>query len=110
MRDGVRALRLVMELKDPKAAYNVASGKPIRIRQILDWILDEAGIEPEIHVEPSRLRENEVSCIQGDASRLRADTDWGPERSIEASVREVYRWTSRRWERSDAEIREGDIG
>lgn len=110
VRDGVRALRLVMELENPKAAYNVASGRPTRIRRILDWILDESGIEPEIQVEPSRLRENEVDCIRGDASRLRADTDWVPERSIEMSVREVYRWTARRWERGDADIREGEIG
>ena len=92
------------------AAYNVASGQPISIRRILDWILDEAGIEPEIHVESSRLRDNEVTRIQGDSSRLRADTDWVPERSIETSVREIYRWTARRWERRDAEIREGGIG
>jgi GDP-4-dehydro-6-deoxy-D-mannose reductase len=110
VRDGVTALRLVMELADPKAAYNVASGSPIRIRQILDWILDEAGIEPDIHVESSRLRENEVACIQGDSSRLRIDTDWDPQRSIETSVREVYRWTARRWERGNTELGEGGIG
>jgi GDP-4-dehydro-6-deoxy-D-mannose reductase len=110
VRDGVRALRRVMELKHPKAAYNVASGQPLSIRRILDWILDEAGIEPEVHVESSRLRDNEVTRIQGDASRLRADTDWVPERSIETSVREVYRWTARRWERRDAEVNEGGIG
>jgi len=110
VRDGVQALRRVMELKHPKAAYNVASGQPISIRRILDWILDEAGIEPGIQVESSRLRDNEVTRIQGDSSRLRADTDWVPERSIETSVREVYRWTARRWERRDAEISEGGIG
>ena len=110
VRDGVTALRQVMELADPKAAYNVASGSPIRIRQILEWILDEAGIEPEIHVESSRLRENEVACIQGDASRLRIDTDWVPQRSIETSVREVYRWTAHRWERGNTEPCKGGIG
>ena len=110
VRDGVEALRRVMQLENPKAAYNVASGRPVKIRQILDWILDEAGIKPEIHVESSRLRENEVACIQGDASRLRTDIDWVPQRSIETSVREVYRWTARRWERGNTEFGEGGIG
>jgi GDP-4-dehydro-6-deoxy-D-mannose reductase len=110
VRDGVRALRLVMELEDPKAAYNVASGQPIGIRQILDWILDEAGVEPEIHVESARLRENEVARIQGDASRLRQDTGWIPRFSIEDSVREVYRWTARRWARSGPRVEEGSDG
>ena len=110
VRDGVQALRRVMELEHPKAAYNVASGHPISIRRILEWILDEAGITPEVLVDPSRLRENEVARIQGDASRLRADTDWTPGRSIETSVREVYRWTARRWERGDIENGEGGVG
>ncbi len=110
VRDGVRALRLVMELEDPKAAYNIASGHPIGIRQILDWILDEAGVEPEIHVERARLRENEVARIQGDASRLRQDTGWVPRFSIEDSVREVYRWTARRWARSGPRVEEGSDG
>ncbi|MGW8283824.1 MAG: GDP-mannose 4,6-dehydratase, partial [Gemmatimonadota bacterium] len=110
VRDGVRALRLVMELEDPKAAYNIASGQPIGIRQILDWILDEAGVEPDIHVERARLRENEVARIQGDASRLRQDTGWTPRFSIEESVREVYRWTARRWARSGPRVEEGSDG
>jgi GDP-4-dehydro-6-deoxy-D-mannose reductase len=85
-----------MELERPSAAYNLASGAPVRIGQILDWILDEAGIRPEIRVDPGRVREGEVPRIQGDASRLRAETGWAPARPIEESVREVYRWTARR--------------
>jgi GDP-4-dehydro-6-deoxy-D-mannose reductase len=96
VRDGVRAFRAVMELDAPSAAYNLASGSPVRVRTILDWILDEAGIRPEIRVDPSRVREGEVPRIQGDATRLRTETGWSPSRPIEESVREVYRWTARR--------------
>lgn len=96
VRDGVRAFRAVMELDEPSAAYNLASGAPVRIRQILEWILDEAGISPEIRIDRERVRKGEVPRIQGDAGRLRAQTGWSPERPIEASVREVCRWTARR--------------
>lgn len=98
VRDGVRAFRMVMELDEPAAAYNVASGTAISIRRILEWILDEAGLEPEIVSDAERRRRGEVRRIRGDATRLREDTGWRPERDIESSVREVYRWIARRYE------------
>ncbi|MCL7979595.1 MAG: GDP-mannose 4,6-dehydratase [marine benthic group bacterium] len=99
VRDGVRALREVMELDRPEAAYNVASGEAVSIRQILDWILDEAGVDPEIRVDPARVRPGEIETIRGDASRLSETTGWRPQFPIEDAVRGVYRWTARRWER-----------
>jgi GDP-4-dehydro-6-deoxy-D-mannose reductase len=107
VRDGVRALRQVMELGSPEAAYNVASGVAIPIRKILDWILDEAGADPEIQVDPARVRAGEMEMIRGDASRLREATGWRPERPVENAVRGVYRWTARRWERDGANGAEG---
>lgn len=91
VRDGVRAFTMMMGLEAPEAAYNVCSGRPIAIRRILDWILDEAGIEAEVRTDPEKVREEEVPRIAGDSSRLRRDTGWAPEREIEATVREVYR-------------------
>jgi GDP-4-dehydro-6-deoxy-D-mannose reductase len=98
VRDGVRALRLVMELERPQAAYNVASGSTVSIGRLLEWILDEAGVEAEIRVDPGRLRPGEPRRIVGSASRLREETGWRPERSVEDAVREVYRWIARRVE------------
>jgi len=99
VRDGVRAFRLVMELEHPAAAYNVASGTSVSIRRILEWIFDEAGIAPEIVSDAARRRAGEVPRIRGDASLIRQDTGWRPERDIESSVREVYRWVARRYTR-----------
>lgn len=98
VRDGVRAFRMVMELEQPAAAYNVATGQSTSIRQILDWILDEAGVRPEIVSDASRRRSGEITRIRGDAGRLRTETGWAPQRDIEDSVREVYRWIARRYE------------
>lgn len=102
VRDGVRAFRLVMELEQPAAAYNVATGEAVAIRQLLDWILDEAGVAPEIVSDADRRRRAEVPRIRGDASLIRRDTGWAPERDIEESVREVYRWVARRYARQQS--------
>ena len=99
VRDGVRALRLMMDLEDARAAYNIASGKAIRIGSLLDWILSEAGVKAEIRVDPARLRREEMARVAGDATLLRAETGWAPARDVEETVREVYRWITARFKR-----------
>jgi len=101
VRDGVRALRLLMDLDTPGAAYNVASGRTIRIGAILGWIIDEGDVEVEIEVAPSRVRREELAVVAGDPARIRADTGWVPERDVEASVRETYRWIRKRFGRTE---------
>lgn len=91
VRDGVRAFTALMELEEPAAAYNVCSGRGIAIRTILDWILDEAGVEVEVEVVPERVRPEEPLRVVGDAARIRRDTGWAPEHDVEEAVREVYR-------------------
>jgi len=97
VRDAVRALRLLMELEDPGAAYNLASGRTIRIGTILDWIVDEADVRVEIEVVPNRVRKEELAVVAGDATRIREDTGWTPAHEVEASVRETYRWIRKRF-------------
>lgn len=87
-----------MELESPAAAYNVATGTAVSIRQVLEWILDEAGVRPEIIPDAARKRSGEIARVRGDATRLREETGWRPERDIESSVREVYQWIARRYE------------
>ncbi|MFW6192782.1 MAG: GDP-mannose 4,6-dehydratase [Gemmatimonadota bacterium] len=91
VRDAVDAFTRIMELDEPDAAYNVCSGRAIPIRRILDWIVDEAGVDVEIEVDPDRVREEEVERIVGDPAHLREQTGWEPERDVENTVREVYR-------------------
>ncbi|MEN8144752.1 MAG: GDP-mannose 4,6-dehydratase [Gemmatimonadota bacterium] len=98
VRDGVDAFCQLMDLPDPEATYNVASGQPVRIGTLLDWILEAAGVEAEIRVDPDRVRPAEVQRITGDATRLRDQTGWAPRRSIEDTVKETYEWWSRRLE------------
>ena len=91
VRDAVVAFRAIMEETDGETVYNVASGQPVAIRSLVDWIVSEAGIEVAIQVDPERVRTEEVPTISGDASLLRSRTGWEPVRAIEETVREVYR-------------------
>lgn len=97
VRDAVRALRLLMEAESPRAAYNVASGRGVRIRDVLGWIVDEAGIAVDIVVSGDRVRPAEPRTVVGDSGWLRADTGWEPYHDLEETVRETYRWVHSRF-------------
>lgn len=93
VRDGVRAFHLLMEAPDARGAYNVATGRALPVRRLLEWILDEAGVEAEVRPAPEGAPEEAMDWQAGDPGRLRELTGWEPEHELEETVREVYRWT-----------------
>ncbi len=82
-----------MNLDSSRPSYNVCSGRSIAIGRLLEWVLDEAGVEPEIRVVEGRLRQGENHRVVGAPGLIRRDTGWEARGDIEAGVREVYRWT-----------------
>lgn len=76
VRDVVDAYRRLLEPGVPADVYNVASGRGVAVREILDELLDLAGVKASIEVDPARFRKTDFRI--GDASRLRAATDWKP--------------------------------
>lgn len=95
VRDASRALVGLVGLEGPELAYNVCTGVGTTVRRLLEWILDEAGVEAEIRVDPERVRPTEPAWLVGDPTRLRRATGWAPERDLEDAVRETYRWVER---------------
>ena len=93
VRDAVRALRVIAELEAPSRVYNVCSGQPVAIRQLLAWILEEAEVEVDVRPVAGRMRSEEKLRVVGDPGLLKRHTGWKPRRRVEESVREVYRWT-----------------
>lgn len=92
VRDGVRALVALAGLDAaPDAVYNVCSGRGVAVRRLLEWVLEEAGIEPEIVVDPTLVRPGEPDSVIGDPRRLARATGWSAERDLRSSVRDAYR-------------------
>lgn len=92
VRDGVAALAELAGLTSPKTVYNVGSGRSIPVRSILDWILHEAGVQVELLADPERVREGEETRLLANIDRIIEDTGWRPERELEDTIRETYRW------------------
>jgi GDP-4-dehydro-6-deoxy-D-mannose reductase len=79
VRDTIRAYRLLIGGGQPGRPYNVCSGHAITIRELLDQLLARARVPIRVHVDPARLRPNDVPLVLGDSSRIEAELGWRPE-------------------------------
>ncbi len=92
--DVIEAYLALIEPSVPAGAYNVASGVAHRVGDALAAILELAGAEAEIQVDPDRLRPTDLAV--GDATRLREATRWEPRVSFpEMLARVVEDWKGR---------------
>lgn len=87
VRDMVRAYWLAVTKGKPGEVYNVATGKGMTIREMLDRLLALAEVDVKVETDPDRLRPSDVEILIGDASKFRADTGWEPEIPFEQTLR-----------------------
>ncbi|MBW8876873.1 MAG: GDP-mannose 4,6-dehydratase [Acidobacteria bacterium] len=89
VRDMVRAYWLAVTKARPGEVYNIATGRGIHIREMLDLVLSFSQVEVRTEVDPSRLRPSDVEILIGDSSKFRADTGWEPKIPFEQTVRDL---------------------
>ena len=96
VRDVVRAYRLLLEamasggVEPGGTVLNVASGRAVEIRYLLERICVLAGVSPAVEVDPSLVRPDEAPEIRGDSGSLRALTGWQPGHEIEETLRDIW--------------------
>jgi GDP-4-dehydro-6-deoxy-D-mannose reductase len=96
VRDVVRAYWALLEQGVSGEAYNVCSGKGVRIGALLDQLAALAGIAVEVRVDPDRLRPSDIPALIGDPSKLRRTTAWEPRIGLERTLQDLLDdWRSR---------------
>ncbi|TGQ32727.1 NAD-dependent epimerase/dehydratase family protein [Mesorhizobium sp. M00.F.Ca.ET.216.01.1.1] len=93
VRDVVRAYaRSAIDDLDaePDHVYNIASGQPRKIRDILDTLIAQSGIDIEVRVDPEKLRPNDIPFASGDASKARDRLNWKPLVPFEQTIADVF--------------------
>ena len=95
VRDVVRAYRLLIEMGatgDPAIVgrvFNVATGRPVEIGQILNELCALAGIQPVAIADATLVRPNDILELSGDPQNLRTATGWRPNISLGELLRDV---------------------
>jgi len=97
VRDMVRAYYLCVMRGNAGTPYVVASGKTVQVREILDLLVDIAGIKvDDIEEDPKRMRPSDVPLLHGDASKFRRDTGWNPRFDLQQTLIDLYNWALQR--------------
>ena len=87
VRDVVVAYSALLERGRTDEVYNVCSGFPVRLADVIQKFEAISGIAPEIETDPARVRSNEVSRIFGDSTKIRTETGWTPQIPLEKTIR-----------------------
>ncbi len=89
VRDVVRAYALLLEQGKPGAAYNVATGRAVALRAIVELLVARARVAIEVTEEAARLRPNDIPYLVGSPARLMAATGWTPEYALETTLSDL---------------------
>lgn len=71
------------------AAWNVASGRPVAIGDLLERVLRAAGARARVVPDPARLGRVEVMDQVGDPARLEQLTGWRADTALDVSLRDM---------------------
>ncbi|MBV8245459.1 MAG: GDP-mannose 4,6-dehydratase [Candidatus Eremiobacteraeota bacterium] len=88
VRDVVEAYIALSERGTPGEAYNVCSGRPVKVRTLLRILIEAAGTPVEVREAADKLRHVDVPQFYGDNSKLRA-LGWEPRFALESSLRDA---------------------
>jgi GDP-4-dehydro-6-deoxy-D-mannose reductase len=89
VRDVVAAYRLLMERGRRGEAYNVGSGIPVRIHDVLNMMRGMCNAKVEVAPRPERMRPGDVGAIIADFGKLTAETGWRPQYPLERTLRDT---------------------
>jgi GDP-4-dehydro-6-deoxy-D-mannose reductase len=90
--DVVRAYALALDARATLAAgevFNVASGRAVRIGDLLERLLSQARAPIQVRVDPERLRRASIPRAIGDASHLRKTLNWAPTIGLDETLAAV---------------------
>ena len=95
VRDGVDAMRLLLEKGNPGEPYNICNNKAYQIREILDMLIDISGTDTKVVTDEALFRVADEPLLLGDNSKIVA---LGYERkySMRQTLEDVFAdWESR---------------
>jgi GDP-4-dehydro-6-deoxy-D-mannose reductase len=101
VRDVVAAYHLAIRKADtlePGEIFNIASGVPRRMGDIVNEMIQISGVDPVLETEAGLVRSGDVVRFVGDASKARRRLGWRPQHSFTDTLRGILA----EWETRDA--------
>lgn len=89
--DAAAALVSILE-SNVTGAINIASGRPVTVRHIIDEIAGQLNRVSLVALGATPLKQGDPAFLVGDARRLTNELHWSPRFSIEAGIGETIKW------------------
>jgi len=96
VRDVVRGYYLALKKGTPGEVYNIASGRGIKIKELLNKLIEMTHQNIKIITDPARLRPSDVELLIGSNEKFKNATGWQPEIPFEKTLQDLLSyWRSK---------------
>ncbi len=92
VRDVVIAYKRLIDEGRPGEVYNVCSGKAVKIKDILDKLLDVSKVDIAVREDSERMRPSDTPLVVGDNSKLKKATGWEPKIDINQTIEDTLNY------------------
>lgn len=89
VRDTVRAYRAMMQAAEPGVPYNVCTGRPVPVKELIGLFVQHARVPIRIEQDQARFRPNDTPLLLGDVTRLHRDTGWSAGIPLDQTVEDL---------------------
>jgi GDP-4-dehydro-6-deoxy-D-mannose reductase len=89
VRDIVAGYELAARFADSGEVYNIGSGRPVSIQDVLDQLIAGCRAAVEVRINPTLFRPIDVPLVACDATRLRRRTGWQPQYPLERTLNDI---------------------
>lgn len=89
VRDVARGMIQVLNTAESGEIYNICSGKSYTLRELVDMLVDIAGISVDFRFDPGYERSNDIPLLIGDPTKIN-NSGWKPMVSIEDSLTDLF--------------------
>ncbi len=89
VRDVVSAYELAFRCARPGEVYNIATGKPLLIKEGVRFLLSLAKRPIKLSVSPRRRRQYDIPYLSGDSKKFQQETGWRPKRDIKETLKDL---------------------
>jgi GDP-4-dehydro-6-deoxy-D-mannose reductase len=86
--DAAEAIWALCQNPAPGEIFNLCSGEPTKIADLLQMMIDCSGVKVDIEVDPSRLRGRfDVEKVYGSYQKIQKHCGWRPKRSLSQTLK-----------------------
>lgn len=86
VRDVAAAYESLAARGQPGEAYLICSGSPVRVRTILETLIELAAVPADVKVDNNRVNPTDTPCLYGSHAKLTAHTGWEPHIPLRQSL------------------------